>query len=78
MEMVDLRYASGTTLGGKELLLGVSLNNNPTVSDIYNSTIVDLAHQVQLRPPSLIIVGAVVKLREKLARYRSGNLSEKK
>ena len=33
----------------------------------------DLAHQAQLRPPSLIIVGDVVKLREKLAWYRSEN-----
>lgn len=38
MEMVDVRYANSTTVGGKELLLGVTLNNNPTVSDIYNST----------------------------------------
>lgn len=38
MEMVDARYADSTILGGKELILGVTLNNNPTVSDIYNST----------------------------------------
>lgn len=38
MEMVDLRYANSTTLVGKDLLYGVTLNNNPTVSDIFNST----------------------------------------
>lgn len=37
MEMFDARYAGTTTLG-KELIYGVTLNNNPTVSDIYNST----------------------------------------
>lgn len=38
MEMVDLRMTHGVSLAGKELLLGATLNNNPTVSDIYNST----------------------------------------
>lgn len=37
MEMFDARYAGATTLG-EELIYGVTLNNNPTVSDIYNST----------------------------------------
>ena len=37
MEMFDARYAGTTTLG-KELIYGLTLNNNPTVSDIYNST----------------------------------------
>lgn len=38
MEMFDARYARTATLGGKDLTWGVTLNNNPTVSDIYNST----------------------------------------
>lgn len=38
MEMFDARYAGGLTLAGKELAWGVTLNNSPTVSDIYNST----------------------------------------
>ena len=37
MEMFDVRYANTATLG-KELVYGFTLNNNPTVSDIYNST----------------------------------------
>ena len=37
MEMFDARYAGTTTLG-EELIYGVTLNNSPTVSDIYNST----------------------------------------
>jgi hypothetical protein len=38
MEMFDVRTTTNKTLAGKELLLGLTLNNNPTVSDIYNST----------------------------------------
>ena len=38
MEMFDARYAGGLTLADKELTYGLTLNNNPTVSDIYNST----------------------------------------
>lgn len=40
MEMFDLRYAKGMTVGDseKEFDWGVTLNNSPTVSDIYNST----------------------------------------
>jgi len=38
MEMFDARFADSARLGGKELLYGVTLNNSPTLSDIYNST----------------------------------------
>lgn len=40
MEMVDIRYAKSTTFGDsdKEFNWGVTLNNSPTLSDIYNST----------------------------------------
>lgn len=39
MEMFDARYADATSAwGGKELIFGATLNNNPTVTDIYNST----------------------------------------
>ena len=34
----DLRYANHGKLAGKELIYGVSLNNNPTVQDVWNST----------------------------------------
>lgn len=37
-EMFDARYANSMTLAGEELAFGVTLNNSPTVSDIYNST----------------------------------------
>ncbi len=33
----DIRYAKSTTLGG-ETVFGVSLNNNPSVTDLWNST----------------------------------------
>lgn len=39
MEMFDVRYADSTTFGNnKDLIYGVTLNNSPTLSDIYNST----------------------------------------
>jgi hypothetical protein len=39
MEMFDVRYADATTsFGGKELVYGLTVNNNPTVTDLYNST----------------------------------------
>src|SRR6202158_4066077 len=34
----DIRYAHKRTLGGKELVYGLDLNNNPTVEDLWNST----------------------------------------
>ena len=34
----DIRYANRRTLGGKELVYGLDLNNNPTVEDLWNST----------------------------------------
>ncbi len=34
----DIRYADKRTLGGKELVYGLDLNNNPTVEDLWNST----------------------------------------
>ena len=37
-EMMDIRYARGFSLGGKESTLGLTLNNNPSVTDIYNGT----------------------------------------
>lgn len=38
MEMFDARYGNSFTLADEELAWGVTLNNSPTVSDIYNST----------------------------------------
>ena len=34
----DIRYAKLTTIGGKELVWGLDLNNNPTVEDLWNAT----------------------------------------
>src|ERR1039457_3977587 len=34
----DIRYANTRKLGGKELVYGLDLNNNPTVEDLWNST----------------------------------------
>jgi hypothetical protein len=34
----DVRYANTSELAGKELVFGTSLNNNPTVNDVWNST----------------------------------------
>ncbi len=38
MEMFDARWAKGTELAGQEFTYGVTLSNNPTVTDVYNST----------------------------------------
>lgn len=34
----DIRFAHSLEVGGKTLVLGATLNNNPTVSDLWNST----------------------------------------
>jgi hypothetical protein len=38
IDNVDLRYANHTTFHEKPLIYGLSFNNNPTVSDLWNST----------------------------------------
>ena len=38
MDNTDLRYANQGKLGGKDWEYGITLNNNPTVEDVWNST----------------------------------------
>lgn len=38
LDMLDLRYASSLDLSGKELVLGLVLDNNPTLQDPFNSS----------------------------------------
>ena len=38
MDNTDIRYANKTTVSGKELDYGLTLNNNPTLEDLWNST----------------------------------------
>jgi hypothetical protein len=38
LDNTDLRYANSTTLVGKNLAYGLTINNNPTVQDVWNST----------------------------------------
>jgi len=38
IDNMDLRYANQTELGSKNLIYGVSLNNNPSIQDLWNST----------------------------------------
>ena len=38
MDNTDVRYANTTKVGGKELVFGLNLNNNPTVEDLWNTT----------------------------------------
>ena len=38
LDNTDIRYAKHTTLGSKDLLYGLTLNNSPTVEDVWNST----------------------------------------
>jgi len=38
IDNVDVRFADQGTLGGKPLVYGLSLNNNPTAQDLWNTT----------------------------------------
>jgi len=38
LDNTDIRYAKHTTLGSKDLLYGLTVNNSPTVEDVWNST----------------------------------------
>ena len=38
MDTVDIRYANNTTLCDNDLVFGATLNNDPTVEDVWNST----------------------------------------
>ena len=38
IDNVDVRYATHTTLGARDLLFGLTVHNNPTVQDVWNST----------------------------------------
>ncbi len=38
IDNTDIRYANKRNVGGKELVYGVDLNNNPGVEDLWNST----------------------------------------
>jgi len=38
LDNTDIRYAQSVTVAKKDLLLGLTLNNNPTVQDVWNST----------------------------------------
>ena len=38
LDNVDIRYARETQVGGKSLIVGLSVNNNPSIQDPWNST----------------------------------------
>lgn len=38
MDNTDIRFSDDTQLGGRELVYGATLNNNPTVEDLWHST----------------------------------------
>jgi hypothetical protein len=38
MDNTDIRYANKRLFDGKELVYGITLNNNPTIEDLWNST----------------------------------------
>lgn len=38
IDNVDLRYATHTTFAARDLLFGLTVHNNPTVQDVWNST----------------------------------------
>jgi hypothetical protein len=38
MDNTDIRYAQSLKLGGKDFVYGLTMNNNPTVEDLWNTT----------------------------------------
>ncbi|MEJ2684205.1 MAG: hypothetical protein P8Z71_07400 [Candidatus Sulfobium sp.] len=38
LDMTDIRFAGSTSLEGKELVYGITVNNSPTVQDLWNTT----------------------------------------
>ena len=38
MDNTDIRFANNVKIGGKQLIYGISFNNNPTVQDVWNTT----------------------------------------
>jgi hypothetical protein len=38
IDNVDIRFANHAQMGGKDLLFGITLHNNPTVQDVWNTT----------------------------------------
>jgi hypothetical protein len=38
IDNTDLRFATHTTIGDRDVLLGLTLNNNPTVQDVWNTS----------------------------------------
>jgi hypothetical protein len=38
LDNTDIRYTNSTTVGGRKLIYGITINNNPTVQDVWNST----------------------------------------
>ena len=37
-DLVDIRYSHQTSVGSRDLVLGATLNDNPTIQDVWNST----------------------------------------
>ena len=38
IDNVDLRFATHKTIGNRDVLVGLTLHNNPTVQDVWNTT----------------------------------------
>ena len=38
LDMTDIRYANTFKVGGKPLICGLTVNNSPTIEDVWNST----------------------------------------
>jgi hypothetical protein len=65
LDNTDIRYADTTKLFGLDVTYGVSLNNNPTVEDVWNTTpawgfpYIASTLAPQFGPPSTVIEGAL-------------------
>ena len=61
----DIRYARATNLLDREMVFGVSLNNNPSVTDVWNTTpawrFPYESSQLTLTPPGTLIEGGLAQ-----------------
>ena len=66
LDNTDIRYAGNVSIGGTPLVFGLTVNNNPTVSDIWNTTpawgFPDASSAVALTPAAgTVIDGALAQ-----------------
>ncbi|HUO01446.1 MAG TPA: hypothetical protein VMU31_01605 [Rhizomicrobium sp.] len=70
IDNTDIRFADVTTLYGQSVIYGVSVNNNPTVQDLWNSA--PAWSQPFVTSPAMLAPGAATKLEGPFAQQVAG------